>query len=152
MMNFVTAGDLLTLSELQGLRARSAPRGAWLVIHAWAIIAGAMLLCAVWPSALTFGLGILVIGGRQLGLTVLMHEASHWLVFPGPAGHKPGGSRVFAPPGPVRRAPALAGRPRPPPRRRHPLPPRPPQRAGDPALELAAAAPMSRRRFWWAVA
>ena len=143
MMSFVTAGDLLTLSELQELRARSARRGAWLVVHAWAIIAGAMLLGAIWPSALTFGLGILVIGGRQLGLTVLMHEASHWLLFPGQAANNRVGSWLCA-------APVWLDLPTY--RRRHHLHHRHTQQTGDPDLELAAAAPMSRSTFWWAVA
>ncbi len=31
----LTAGDLLTLPELRGLRRTSRPRGAGLVVHAW---------------------------------------------------------------------------------------------------------------------
>ena len=78
----VTAGDVLTLGELRELRRTSALRGAGLVLHAWATIAVAMIVYAVWPSPLTLVLAIAVIGSRQLGLLVVMHEAAHWLLFP----------------------------------------------------------------------
>jgi fatty acid desaturase len=67
----VTAGDLLTLEELGHLRRTSTWRGAWLVLHAWGIIADAVALHLCWPSALTLGVAVLVIGARQLGLMVL---------------------------------------------------------------------------------
>ena len=80
----MTAGDLLTLEELTRLRRTSAPRGAALVLHAWATIAGAIALHVLWPSAVTLALMVVVVGSRQLGLVVLMHETAHWLLFPGP--------------------------------------------------------------------
>ena len=72
------AGDVLTLPELRHLRRVSGLRGAGLVLHAWAVIIGAMGLYVAWPSALTLVLAIALIGSRQLGLMVLMHEAAHW--------------------------------------------------------------------------
>jgi fatty acid desaturase len=79
----VTAGRVFTLAEMRELRTTSNLRGAWLVVHAWAVIAGAMTVCAIWPSPLTIAAAVLVIGSRQLGLMVLMHEAGHWLLFKG---------------------------------------------------------------------
>ena len=79
------AGDVLTLPELRHLRRVSGLRGAGLVLHAWAVIIGAMELYVAWPSALTLVLTIALIGGRQLGLAVLMHEAAHWHAPPRPA-------------------------------------------------------------------
>jgi fatty acid desaturase len=75
------AGDLLTLAEIQSLRRISSLRGATLVLHAWATIAGAMILYALWPSPLTLILAVAIIGARQLGLMVLVHEAVHWRLF-----------------------------------------------------------------------
>jgi fatty acid desaturase len=40
-----------------------------------------MAVFVVWPSALTLVVAVAVIGSRQLGLFVLMHDASHWLLF-----------------------------------------------------------------------
>src|SRR6266403_1967769 len=78
-----SAGDLLTLDELRALRRLSAWRGAGLVLHAWLVIAATMVLYAAWPSLVTLLVAVVVIGARQLGLAVLMHEASHWLLVPG---------------------------------------------------------------------
>jgi fatty acid desaturase len=139
----VTAGDLLTISELQDLRRRSARRGAWLVLHAWSVVAGAALLYTVWPSALTFMVAVVVIGGRQLGLAVLMHEASHWLLFPGQSANNRVGSWLCA-------APIWTDLPTY--RRRHHLHHRHTQQPDDPDRELTAAVPMTPRTFWWAVA
>ena len=43
----------------------------------WAIIAAAFALVAAWPNPLTVVAALFLIGARQLGLAVLMHEASH---------------------------------------------------------------------------
>lgn len=79
----VTAGRVFTLAEMRELRTTSNLRGAWLVVHCWAVIAGAMAVCVAWPAPLVIAAAALVIGSRQLGLMVLMHEAGHWLLFKG---------------------------------------------------------------------
>lgn len=48
-----------------------------LVLHAWAIIIAAFCLFALWPNPLTWLIAIMLIGTRQLGLAILMHEAAH---------------------------------------------------------------------------
>ena len=57
------------------LTARSSWRGLWLVAHCWAVIGAAMVVGALWP--VTIPLAVLVIGTRQLGLFVLMHDGAH---------------------------------------------------------------------------
>jgi len=71
------ARDLLTEDQLANLRTRSLWRGAWMIAHAWGVILGAILLVAWWPNPLTFALAVLLVGSRQLGLAVLMHEGAH---------------------------------------------------------------------------
>jgi fatty acid desaturase len=78
----LTAGDVLTLDELRHLRRASALRGTGLVLHAWGVIAAATVLYAWWPTPLVLLAAGAVIGSRQLGLAVLMHEGGHWLLFP----------------------------------------------------------------------
>lgn len=67
--------------DVAALRERSNAMGAYLVLHAWALIAGAMSLCVVWPHPLSFALAFVIIGNRQLGLAILMHDAAHRLLF-----------------------------------------------------------------------
>ena len=60
--------DFLTAEQVEELRGKSDVAGALLVLHAWALIAASMVLFAWWPNPFTFLLGVMVIGGRQLGL------------------------------------------------------------------------------------
>ena len=73
----VAARELLTDEQLADLRRRSLPRGLWLIAHAWIVILGSIALVAWWPHPLTFLLAVLLIGSRQLGLAILMHDGAH---------------------------------------------------------------------------
>ena len=63
------------------LRERSDWMGAYLVLHAWGVIALAMAFFVAWPNPLSFIVAVVVIGGRQLGLAILMHDAAHRALF-----------------------------------------------------------------------
>ncbi len=67
--------DFFSLEEWQSLTTRSHWRGLWLVAHCWGMIGAAMVMGAVWPA--TIPLAVIIIGTRQLGLFVLMHDAAH---------------------------------------------------------------------------
>jgi fatty acid desaturase len=47
----------------------------------WGIVFAAMALVALWTNPLTVVLALFLIGARQLGLAVLMHEAAHRSLF-----------------------------------------------------------------------
>lgn len=73
--------DALTIEEIQDL-LRTRNWRAWLSIGLdWGLVFGAMAMVAAWPNLLTVLLAIAVIGARQLGFAVLMHEASHGALF-----------------------------------------------------------------------
>ncbi len=61
--------------------ARLSPRSAWrglsLVAGAWGLIFAAGALFVLWPNPLTYVLAVMLIGARQLGLAILMHDAAH---------------------------------------------------------------------------
>ena len=67
--------DYFTPAQWQHLSARSSWRGLWLVAHCWAVIGAAMWAGATWPVLIP--LAVVVIGTRQLGLFILMHDAAH---------------------------------------------------------------------------
>lgn len=64
--------------EWRVLSARSSWKGAALVLHGWLVIGAAMVVGMVWP--LTLPVMVMLIGNRQLGLFVLMHDAAHGLL------------------------------------------------------------------------
>jgi fatty acid desaturase len=63
--------------EMAAVRARSDLTGILCVVHAWAVIGASMALYALWPNPLTLLVAVLLIGSRQLGLAILMHDAAH---------------------------------------------------------------------------
>ena len=69
--------DIFTPDEWAPMAKRSHWRGLALVVHAWTIIIGAGALFVIWPNPLTFVLAVMLIGARQLGLAILMHDAAH---------------------------------------------------------------------------
>lgn len=73
----IRARDLLTDQELIEVRTRATWKGVAMVAHAWGLIFGAMALVAIWPNPLTFVLAVAIIGSRQLGLAILMHDGAH---------------------------------------------------------------------------
>lgn len=71
----------MSTEEIRPLAERSDLMGLWLVLHCWGTIALAVALFAFWPNPLTFVLAVIIIGSRQLGLAILMHEAAHNALF-----------------------------------------------------------------------
>lgn len=71
----------LNSDEIRPLAARSDAMGLWLLVHCWGVIAGAVALFAWLPNPVTFILAVMIIGSRQLGLAILMHEAAHMALF-----------------------------------------------------------------------
>src|SRR5580704_16228736 len=66
-----------TPEEMASVRARSDVTGMLCILHAWIVIGAAMALYAVWPNPITFIAAVIIIGGRQLGIAILQHDAAH---------------------------------------------------------------------------
>ncbi|TAJ35902.1 MAG: fatty acid desaturase [Reyranella sp.] len=77
----VKVSDYLAPEQIRQLRGKSDLVGTLLVLHAWTLIVGSMALFVWWPNPFTFLVAVMVIGGRQLGLAILMHDAAHGLLF-----------------------------------------------------------------------
>lgn len=74
------ARTFLTEAQLAAVRTKSAARGIGMIAHAWATIILAVVLVAWWPNPVTYLLAVAIIGSRQLGLAILMHEGAHGLI------------------------------------------------------------------------
>jgi fatty acid desaturase len=69
-------------SEWAAITRPSRWRGAWLVAHAW-IVSIALVGIAAWSqNPLAWLVAVAFIGGRQLGLAILMHDAAHGALHP----------------------------------------------------------------------
>jgi fatty acid desaturase len=71
--------------EWAPMSRRSRWKGLALLAHAWIVIGLAMAMVVVspwWLKPLTIPLAIVIIGGRQLGISILMHDAAHAALHP----------------------------------------------------------------------
>jgi fatty acid desaturase len=73
--------DALTREEIQQLRELSDWRSCASLLADWGLIVAAFALVARAPHPVTILFAVAVIGARQLGLSVLMHEAAHRTLF-----------------------------------------------------------------------
>ena len=74
--------DIFSKDEWATLTAGSRWRGLWLVAHAWLTIL-LVIGVAVWINhPIAWVIAIFLIGGRQLGLAILMHDAAHGHIHP----------------------------------------------------------------------
>ena len=71
----------ISKSQARALAKRSDLWGAWLTFHVWAIVTAAMALFIILPNILTFAAAFLLIGSRQHGMAILMHDAAHGILF-----------------------------------------------------------------------
>ena len=75
------AKKYFTSDEIRPLAQRSNFMGAFLVSHCFVTIALAIFVFSLWPNLFTFIVAVMVIGSRQLGLAILMHESAHRALF-----------------------------------------------------------------------
>jgi fatty acid desaturase len=137
----MTADTQPSLSPEQDafLRERSDWMGAYLVLHAWGVIALAMAFFLMWPNPLSFIVAVVLIGGRQLGLAILMHDAAHRALFKNTRLNDTLGAFLCG--WPVGASLTLY-------RPYHLSHHRHTQQAEDPDLILSAPFPITRQSFW----
>lgn len=73
--------DFLEPEEIRYFTERSDHKAYWIIAANWLMIAGIFAMVYIWPNVLTIFAGLFLMGGRQLGLGVLMHEAGHRSLF-----------------------------------------------------------------------
>jgi len=75
------AGDYLSREDVARFTARSDWHAWRLVLANWLAIGAILALVGAWPNPLTVCLAIPLLAGRQLGLSVLMHDCGHGTLF-----------------------------------------------------------------------
>ena len=74
--------DVFTPEEWARVSTKSSWRGLALVACAWGLIIAAGAMFVIWPNPFTYILAVMLIGARQLGLAILMHDAAHGALHP----------------------------------------------------------------------
>jgi len=75
------ARDVFDSDEIRALTKSSDAAGFWAIGSTWAVIAGTFAVLARFPHPVVFVAAVVVLGGRQLALAILMHEAAHRTLF-----------------------------------------------------------------------
>ena len=68
-------------NEVLPLAERSDIMGFLLIAHCYGVMIFSLVVFSVWANFFTFFLAIMIIGSRQLGLAILMHDAAHRALF-----------------------------------------------------------------------
>jgi fatty acid desaturase len=139
----VTPRTFFTDAEWARLTERSDWRGLALVGHAWAVIGLCLAMIWFFPNPLTVALTVMIVGARQLGLAILMHEAAHGQLSPNARLNDAVGEWLCAAPVGAR---LKTYRPY------HLSHHKYAQQAEDPDLVLSAPFPVSRASLWRKIA
>jgi len=73
--------DYLTREDVAHFTARSDARAWAIVVGNWLFIAAIFAAAAAWPNPLVLALAVVLLAGRQMGLSVLMHDCGHRTFF-----------------------------------------------------------------------
>lgn len=73
--------DVLEADEIREFTRASNLHGTFAVLATWSVIIGSFVFVAWWTHPVSILLALIVLGGRHLGLAILMHEASHRSLF-----------------------------------------------------------------------
>jgi fatty acid desaturase len=94
----VNLRDILSPDEFRAVTASSDLRGAWLVACQWGLVGLIFAGAALWPNPATLLLAVWLLGGRQLGFGVLVHECGHRTLFRTQRLNELAGDWLLAPP------------------------------------------------------
>jgi fatty acid desaturase len=73
--------EALSREEIRELLEKNDLRAAFSIAFNWAVVFASMAAVVVWPNPATIVVALLLIGARQLGMAILMHEAAHRALF-----------------------------------------------------------------------
>jgi fatty acid desaturase len=73
--------DIFSKDEIARLTARSDWMGWRALLFTWGVIGLTFVALARWPHPLTWLAALVILGGRQLSLAIMMHDAAHGTLF-----------------------------------------------------------------------
>ena len=73
--------DIFSKDEIALLTARSDWMGWRALLFTWGVIGLTFVALARWPHPLTWLAALVILGGRQLSLAIMMHDAAHGTLF-----------------------------------------------------------------------
>ncbi len=81
MKNMVSAAKWLSKEERKTLLQKSNWRGWFEVLFTWTSIIATFALVIYYPHPLTYVAAWLIMGGRQLACSIILHDIGHYALF-----------------------------------------------------------------------
>ena len=73
--------DYIPKAEVKRLAQRSNLWGAWLTLHVWGVVALSVAAYIIVPNPFVYAAAFMIIGSRQHGMAILMHDCAHGVFF-----------------------------------------------------------------------
>jgi fatty acid desaturase len=73
--------ELFSADEIRQLTEKSDPMGWAALLFTWGVIVLTFVALARWPHPLVWCVALIILGGRQLSLAIMMHDAAHGTLF-----------------------------------------------------------------------
>ena len=100
MYNFgMNITEVLSQEEIERVTRRDNLKGASAILCQWLAIIAIFTVVAIWTNPLSILVGIVLLGGRQLGFGILQHECGHKTLFTTPQINQFVGDWLVSPPG-----------------------------------------------------
>jgi fatty acid desaturase len=80
-MNLLKLSDYLSKEEIEFFHTRSNWLAGFELIKTWGWVAIAFAIVFFFPNAITVMLALFILGGKQLGCAIIMHDAGHHSLF-----------------------------------------------------------------------
>lgn len=79
--HFMHINDILTSTQIKTLLKINDRAGAWALVKTWGLMAFLLTIASLWKNPWVWMGVVIFMGGQQLALAILMHEASHSTLF-----------------------------------------------------------------------
>ena len=100
MYNFgMNITEVLSQEEIERVTRRDNLKGVSAILCQWLAIIAIFTVVAIWTNPLSILVGIVLLGGRQLGFGILQHECGHKTLFTTPQINQFVGDWLVSPPG-----------------------------------------------------
>lgn len=80
-MRIVSYKEYIEKEELKRLMKKNDALAAFEIFTHWLWIAFAFAIVAIYPNPITIIISLFILGGKQLGCAILMHDSGHYSVF-----------------------------------------------------------------------
>ncbi|HIF14229.1 MAG TPA: hypothetical protein EYQ86_02420 [Bacteroidetes bacterium] len=77
----IKVSDWLSSKDIKELIKLSDLKATIEIIHTWGWISFAFFISALWPNPIVIIISLFILGGKQLGCAIILHDCSHYALF-----------------------------------------------------------------------